>query len=214
MGSAAYDGVWVWAKALHQLIANGKTLLELRRDPTLLYEQLRATTFFGASGAIAFDGNGDRLGFRVKIENNQAGGVETQVAWFSDGITMWPGAVIQWWHNITLGKDDPSFQPAVPPRAPGLVHLAHFSPLTGGWSGGGDMEPFARLALADVNTNAAVLPQYVLARSFHDSGCDSGIAGKALIDSTIDDATKHVVGIIGPGCRCDDAYQVQVYSYM
>ena len=81
----AYDAVWAWALALHQLVEVEKLpVASLAQDATGLSRTKKALlklNFPGASGQVNFDESGDRRNMPMKIEN-QVDGEEVTVGVF------------------------------------------------------------------------------------------------------------------------------------
>ena len=105
-GVAAYDAVWTWAYALHDLLyTQGVDAMTLTSEAgrEQMFDTLAKQDFYGASGRVYFDPvSGDRRGLPVKIENS-VDGEEIVVGHFS------PESGIQWdssrpvvWHSSTF----------------------------------------------------------------------------------------------------------------
>ena len=75
-GVAAYDAVWTWAYALHELLyTQGVDVTTLTADKvgrTKLFDALVKQDFYGASGRVYFDPvSGDRRGLPVKVSGDR-----------------------------------------------------------------------------------------------------------------------------------------------
>ena len=75
-GVAAYDAVWTWAYALHELLyTQGVDVTTLTADKvgrTKLFDTLVKQDFYGASGRVYFDPvSGDRRGLPVKVSGDR-----------------------------------------------------------------------------------------------------------------------------------------------
>ena len=106
-GVAAYDAIWTWAYALHDLLytqgVDATTLTASEAGSTQLFDTLAKQDFYGASGRVHFDPiSGDRRGLPVKIENS-VGGEEIAVGNFSpeSGI-KWDSTKPLVWHGSTF----------------------------------------------------------------------------------------------------------------
>jgi len=71
-GIVAYDAVWTWAYALHDLLytqgVDVATLTASKAEGTQLRGALLSQDFYGASGRVYFDpATGDRRGLPVKV---------------------------------------------------------------------------------------------------------------------------------------------------
>ena len=75
-GVAAYDAIWTWAYALHDLLytqgVDVTTLTESKVGRTQLFDTLVKQDFYGASGRVYFDPvSGDRRGLPVKVRGDR-----------------------------------------------------------------------------------------------------------------------------------------------
>ena len=106
-GVAAYDAIWTWAYALHDLLytqgVDATTLTASKAGSAQLFDTLAKQDFYGASGRVYFDPvPGDRRGLSVKIENS-VDGEEIVVGNFSSesGI-KWDSTKPLVWHGSTF----------------------------------------------------------------------------------------------------------------
>jgi len=114
-GYMAYDAVWAWAYALHDVIVTRQAFYQLSfedlaKDGTggqdALKDALYRTNFQGVSGQVTFDPKtADREGLSISIENNQNGtDVEVMVLNPDNTLYVTPGVDVVWRSSTPDGK--------------------------------------------------------------------------------------------------------------
>ena len=79
------------------------------------------------------------------------------------------------------------------------LNVGYLAPFSGEWKGGPGMEAGIKLALSDMNKDAALLPGHTLERVKKDTTCSKG-KGVSDLFELLSDKARPIVGLIGPGC--------------
>eukprot|EP01129_Flabellula_baltica_P008338 TRINITY_DN3300_c0_g1_i1.p1 TRINITY_DN3300_c0_g1~~TRINITY_DN3300_c0_g1_i1.p1 ORF type:complete len:1002 (+),score=174.15 TRINITY_DN3300_c0_g1_i1:215-3220(+) len=184
-----YDAVYVYARALHNLIENDSVPFSLSSTfKSLLHTKIMETNFNGITGTITFDENGDRTGVPYDIYNFQTGGL-INVGFISGSEPIYDTSVI-WPGNISTNGI------SLPPT---LIKFATVAPYSGGFAVGNQVVPAALLAAKEINANPDILPNFYLEPEVVDSEC-SGRVGLGKFVEYYEASGKSYMFVVGGGC--------------